>query len=123
LTTKGRGVKRDGSQCTITVNPPQTYCWWHDPANPKGDGKQPPGAARLALQREQGAARAARGLTERVVAGKLEASRGAVANHLIGTRIRSWSTSGGSKKPKSLRHGLTRLKRHFLREESVDGTA
>jgi hypothetical protein len=28
-----RGTKRDGSQCTATVNPPQTYCWWHDPAN------------------------------------------------------------------------------------------
>lgn len=27
------GLKRDGSPCTATVNPPQTYCWWHDPAN------------------------------------------------------------------------------------------
>jgi hypothetical protein len=28
-----RGSKRDGSQCTATVNSPQSYCWWHDPAN------------------------------------------------------------------------------------------
>jgi hypothetical protein len=28
-----RGTKRDGSRCTATVNPPQTYCWWHDPAH------------------------------------------------------------------------------------------
>jgi hypothetical protein len=27
------GYKRDGSQCTATVEPPQRYCWWHDPAN------------------------------------------------------------------------------------------
>ena len=27
------GLKRDGSVCTATVNPPQTYCWWHDPTN------------------------------------------------------------------------------------------
>ena len=27
------GIKRDGGQCTATVEPPQAYCWWHDPAN------------------------------------------------------------------------------------------
>ncbi len=27
------GTKRDNSQCTVTVEPPQIYCWWHDPAN------------------------------------------------------------------------------------------
>jgi hypothetical protein len=24
------GTKRDGSPCTATVEPPQSYCWWHD---------------------------------------------------------------------------------------------
>ena len=33
MNDKCRGAKRDGSQCTVTVNPPQIYCWWHDPAN------------------------------------------------------------------------------------------
>jgi hypothetical protein len=28
-----KGIKRDGSPCTVTVNPPDTYCWWHDPSN------------------------------------------------------------------------------------------
>jgi len=28
-----RGTKRDGSPCTATVEPPQTYCWWHDPSH------------------------------------------------------------------------------------------
>ena len=27
------GIKRDGSPCTATVQPPQRFCWWHDPAN------------------------------------------------------------------------------------------
>jgi hypothetical protein len=27
------GIKRDGGRCTATVEPPQSYCWWHDPAN------------------------------------------------------------------------------------------
>jgi hypothetical protein len=27
------GSKRDGSKCTATVEPPQEYCWWHNPAN------------------------------------------------------------------------------------------
>jgi hypothetical protein len=27
------GTKRDNSPCTVTVEPPQSYCWWHDPAN------------------------------------------------------------------------------------------
>ena len=31
--TQCAGTKRDGSPCTATVEPPQTYCWWHDPAN------------------------------------------------------------------------------------------
>jgi hypothetical protein len=25
------GKKRDGSPCTATVEPPNAYCWWHDP--------------------------------------------------------------------------------------------
>jgi hypothetical protein len=28
-----QGTKRDNSPCTVTVEPPKTYCWWHDPAN------------------------------------------------------------------------------------------
>ena len=89
MTDKCRGVKRDGSQCTVAVNPPQTYCWWHAPEN---SAKRQKAAAR------GGKARASRvgkelhalleDLTKRVIDGELETSRGAVANQLIGTRIR-----------------------------------
>ena len=89
MTDKCRGAKRDGSRCTVAVNPPQIYCWWHAPEN--------------SAKRQKAAARGGKGkasrtvkelhalledLTERVIDGKLETSRGAVANQLIGTRIR-----------------------------------
>ena len=83
------GFKRDGSQCTATVNPPQTRCWWHDPANADrrrraasrgGKGKAGRATKELHALLED--------LTKRVIDGELETSRGAVANQLIGTRIR-----------------------------------
>jgi hypothetical protein len=33
LAARCSGTKRDGSPCTATVEPPQRFCWWHDPAN------------------------------------------------------------------------------------------
>jgi len=89
LTAKCRGAKRDGSRCTVAVHPPQIYCWWHAPEN--------------SAKRQKAAARGGKGkagravkkmhalledLTKRVIDGELETSRGAVANQLIGTRIR-----------------------------------
>jgi hypothetical protein len=89
LSGQCRGVKRDGSQCTATVNPPQSYCWWHSPEN---------AGTRRAAASKGGRAKASKvtkklhelleDLTQRVIDGKLETSRGAVANQLISTRIR-----------------------------------
>lgn len=28
-----RGIKQGGERCSASVEPPQEYCWWHDPAN------------------------------------------------------------------------------------------
>ena len=89
MTDKCRGAKRDGSQCTVTVNPPQIYCWWHDPANHERRRKA---AVRGGKAKASSVGKELHALledlTERVVAGELETSRGAVANQLIGTRIR-----------------------------------
>jgi len=83
------GFKRDGGQCTATVNSPQTRCWWHDPANAErrrraasrgGKGKAGRATKELHTLLED--------LTKRVIDGELETSRGVVANQLIGTRIR-----------------------------------
>ena len=82
-------TKRNGDRCTLPAVGKQGVCWAHDPQH--------------AEQRRRRASRGGRGkagravkelhalledLTERVIDGELETSRGAVANQLIGTRIR-----------------------------------
>ena len=84
------GSKRDGSPCAVTVEPPETHCWWHNPsyseerkraASKGGKAKANP------LMRELHGLLA--DLTERVVAGTLPAYRGAVAAQLVNTRLRA----------------------------------
>jgi hypothetical protein len=84
------GTKRDGSQCTASVEPPQRYCWWHDPDNAEERqraaskaGKSRPSRELLAIKTQL------QDLTERVLAGGLETGRAAVANQLINTRLRT----------------------------------
>jgi hypothetical protein len=83
------GTKRDGSQCTQTVEPPQSYCWWHNPANADKRHKaaQKGGRAKASKVTKK-LHELLEDLTQRVIDGKLETSRGAVANQLISTRIR-----------------------------------
>src|SRR5215207_6466177 len=86
---KCTATKRNGDRCTLPAVGKQGVCWAHDPQH--------------AEQRRRRASRGGRGkagravkelhvlledLTERVIDGNLETSRGAVANQLIGTRIR-----------------------------------
>ena len=83
------GFKRDGSPCTVTVEPPQTHCWWHDPKNAEerrraaargGKAKANPVVKELHQLLEN--------LTDQVIKGELSTAAGAVANQLINTRIR-----------------------------------
>jgi hypothetical protein len=92
------GIKRDGSRCTVTVEPPQSHCWWHDPAN----------AEERKRAASKGGKRAGRGrpqaelaqikellkdLSERVLGQEgtepLKTGQAAVANQLINTRLRA----------------------------------
>ncbi len=83
------GVKRDGSQCTITVNPPQTYCWWHDPTHAEERRQTASKGGRARASRvTKGLHELLEDLTRRVINGELETSRGAVASQLVNTRIR-----------------------------------
>ena len=84
------GTKRDGSQCTASVEPPQRYCWWHDPDNAEERRRAASKAGKSRPSRELPAIKAQlRDLTERVLAGDLETGRAAVANQLINTRLRA----------------------------------
>jgi hypothetical protein len=84
-----RKIKANGERCRGAVTGPNGYCWAHDPA--------------YAKQRQKAASKAGKGkarkvtkglhdlledLTQQVINGELETSRGAVANQLITTRIK-----------------------------------
>src|SRR5919202_2638696 len=87
--SKCLGAKRDGSQCTQTVEPPQSYCWWHDPDNAhKRQRAASKGGKAKASKLTKQLHDLLEDLATRVVEGNLEASRGAVAHQLISTRIR-----------------------------------
>ncbi len=88
------GTKRDNSPCTVTVEPPQTRCWWHAPENAEvrrhAASKGGKRAGRGRPQAETNAIKAQlEDLTERVLAGDLPTGPAAVANQLINTRLRA----------------------------------
>jgi hypothetical protein len=84
------GTKRDGSRCTATVEPPQTYCWWHDPANAEERRRAASKAGKSKPNRELVGVKAQlQDLTRDVLSGDLETGRAAVANQLINTRLRA----------------------------------
>lgn len=85
-------VKRDGERCTLPAHGQHGLCWAHDPKNAE---KRRRGASRGGKAKAAKAGKVAKGLhelledlTNRVIDGKLETSKGAVANQLVGTRIR-----------------------------------
>jgi hypothetical protein len=88
------GTKRDNLPCTVTVEPPQEYCWWHDPAN----------AARRKQAASRGGKRAGRGrpmaeladikdriraMVEDVRGGRMDRADAAVCGQLYNTLIRA----------------------------------
>jgi hypothetical protein len=106
------GNKRDGSPCTATVEPPQNYCWWHDPANADARRRSASKAARSKPSRELVNIKTlCEDLTERVLAGDLETSRAAVANQLINTRLRAVELERKVKETEELEARIEALER------------
>jgi hypothetical protein len=104
------GTRRDGQQCTATVEPPQRYCWWHDPANRdkrrRAASRGGKGKASKVVKELHALLEA---LTRRVVDGELATSRGAVANQLLSTRIRLLDYERRLKELEELEERLERL--------------
>ncbi len=83
------GTKRDNSPCTVTVDPPQTYCWWHDPKNAEERRRAASRGGRGKANRELRDIKAlCEDLTERLLSGDLVPGPAAVANQLMNTRLR-----------------------------------
>jgi len=86
------GIKRDGGRCTATVEPPKTYCWWHDPTNAQ---------ARRRAAVKGGKGKAGRELTsikqrlselaDDVLEGRAERGAAAVASQVFNVYLRAVS--------------------------------
>jgi hypothetical protein len=106
------GTKRDGSRCTATVEPPQTYCWWHDPANADERRRAASKAGRSRPNRELVGVKAQlQDLTRDVLAGDLETGRAAVANQLINTRLRAIEQERKNRETEDLEARIEALER------------
>jgi hypothetical protein len=106
------GHKRDGSRCTATVEPPQTYCWWHDPDNAEERRRAASKAGKSRSNRELPDVKAQlQDLTRDVLAGDLETGRAAVANQLIDTRLRAIEQQRKNKETEELEARIEALER------------
>ena len=84
------GTKRDGSPCTATVEPPQTHCWWHDPANAEKRRRSASKAGRSKPSRElAGIKQRLSNLADAVLEGRQDRGNAAVAGQLLNTYIRA----------------------------------
>src|SRR5215208_1903960 len=114
------GTKRDGSKCTATVEPPQTYCWWHDPENAEARRRAASKAGKSRPSRElPGIKSQLQDLTRDVLAGDLETGRAAVANQLINTRLRAIEQERKNRETEDLEARIEALERASEQEKGV----
>jgi len=116
------GTKRNGEGCTATVEPPLRYCWWHDPANAKKRHRAASKGGRGKTSKvTKGLHELLEDLANRVIEGTLETSRGAVANQLIGTRIRLLEYERRLKEQEELEGRLEELEAILTQRKDVSG--
>ncbi len=110
------GTKRDGSRCTVTVELPQTYCWWHDPANAqarkraasKGGKRGGRGRAQTELAEVKNILR---GLAAGVLKGTTDRQDAAVVGQLLNTVIRAVSVEMKAREQDDILERLEALER------------
>jgi len=119
MTHRCAGVKRSGDPCTAIVNPPQTYCWWHDPA--------------LAEQRKSYASKAAKSkanveistvknrlkqLAEDVASGKMQTQRGSVSGQLYGWVLKAIEQERKQTEVEDLKRQLEEVRELYEEQKS-----
>ncbi len=86
------GTKRDGSPCTATVEAPQRFCWWHDPANADKRRRAASKAGKSKPSRElAGIKRRLSDLADDVLEGRQDKGVAAVASQVLNVYLRAVS--------------------------------
>jgi hypothetical protein len=92
LTVRCTGIKRDSSACTATVEPPQEYCWWHDPANAEKRRRAASKAGKAKPSRElAGIKQRLSDLADDVLEGRQDRAVAAVASQVLNVYLRAVS--------------------------------
>jgi hypothetical protein len=92
LAVKCAGTKRDNSPCTATVEPPQRFCWWHDPANADKRRRAASKAGKAKPNRElAGIKTRLSDLADDVLADKVDKGVAAVASQVLNVYLRAMS--------------------------------
>jgi hypothetical protein len=92
LAVRCAGIKRDNSPCTATVEPPQEYCWWHDPANAEKRRRAASKAGKAKPSRElAGIKQRLSDLADDVLAGEVDRAVAAVASQVLNVYLRAVS--------------------------------
>jgi hypothetical protein len=121
LSRQCSGSKRSGKQCTATVNPPQTLCWWHDPANAEQRRRAAQKAGRSKPSKEIVSIRARLSdLADDVLAGRVDRADAAVVGQLLGTVIRAIGTELKVKEQLELTERLEELETALERQREAN---
>jgi hypothetical protein len=92
LAVKCAGTKRDNSPCTATVEPPQRFCWWHDPANADKRRRAASKAGKAKPNRELASIKTRLSdLADDVLAAKVDKGVAAVASQVLNVYLRAMS--------------------------------
>src|SRR5215210_2365398 len=112
-------VKRDGSRCTLPVTGQHGLCWAHDPSNAERRRRTASKGGRSKTQKAvKTLHELLEDLTTRVIDGKLETSRGSVANQLITTRIKLFEYERRMRETEELEDRIGQLEEQHDRESN-----
>ena len=104
------GIKRDNSPCTATVEPPQEYCWWHDPANAEKRRRAASKAGKAKPSRELASIKTRLSdLADDVLTGTVDKGVAAVASQVLNVYLRAVSVELKVNEQRELIERLQRL--------------
>jgi hypothetical protein len=92
LSVRCAGTKRGNSPCTATVEGPQRFCWWHDPANADKRRRAASKAGKSKPSRELvGIKQRLSELADDVLEGRMDKGVAAVASQVLNVYLRAVS--------------------------------